>query len=77
MQTHREAFERWCNEREYTPLYFDNGMYFDRAIHMAYLAWIASREAITIPLPTTFGCSQNDYKSELIDVLDNLGLDYI
>ena len=68
MQTHREAFERWCNEREYTALYFDNGMYFDRATHMAYLAWIASREAITIPLPTAFGCSQNTYKSELIDV---------
>lgn len=63
----REEFLVWYNQQE---------QFGDAHQEELWKSWKASREALTINLPTCRNVQQSEYKYELIDELYDHGINY-
>ena len=73
----REEFEAWMSE------YF-NGTSIDRRAHgyidqisdAMWISWQASRSALCVAIPSAWNRDQVEFKSEVYDALDSVGVSY-
>ncbi len=69
----REEFEKWASGLPYS-LHRVGDEYKYMPTQHAWLGWKASRSAVRVQLPTAWSAEQSEYKSALIDELDEEGV---
>lgn len=71
----REEFEIWANQ--FFKLEIEEwGEYVDNETHWAWLAWQASQESLIVELPRCWNDEQRDYRDELVEILEKVGVKY-
>lgn len=85
MMTSREQFEKWVMEEtgfdlwrtEYPMTEWDNQQYKCHQTNLAWIAWQASRAEIEIELPEeeSFGCTTGYYAEDVIEAIEQAGLE--
>lgn len=83
--TSREQFEKWVKEEtgfdlwrtEYPMTEWDNQQYKCHQTNLAWIVWQASRAAIEIELPEeeSFGCHAIYYAEDVIEEIEQAGLE--
>lgn len=75
MDKMREEFEVWAISCEMCT-YLDNAEYRHQSTEWAWRAWQSSRAALCVELPGAYNQYECDYKKEVIDTLDGVGVTY-
>lgn len=77
----QQKFEEFAESRGFDPNhYFSRGIhpnYYDHdTINEMWISWKVSRGDIVVKLPRCWNDEQRDYRDELVDTLDDLGVKY-